>query len=203
MMRNKKTSALVLLLLASCDTQNATGATAATAATAGAGVAGDSGAAGNAGAKDDKPLSKPDDPATAAGGAAPVKFNSLSDCLQTCEGGGMIPTNRETCRLNCDTAYGAASAGTAAGSADPVGQAATCLSRCYNADASTDECANSCKTMASKAASPPASDVLDRLGTCVRTCHADKSVLPTNRATCELNCTQTARVAGPAQAATK
>ena len=57
--------------------------------------------------------------------------------------------------------------------------------------------------MASKAASPPASDVLDRLGTCVRTCHADKSVLPTNRATCELICTQAARVSGPAQPATR
>ncbi len=185
----------LVLLLSACDAQNATGATAATAANVDK--------AGAASASADKPLSKAGDPATAAGGSGPVKFNSLSDCLQTCEGGDMIPTNRETCRLNCDTAYGAQPAGTAAGSADPVGQAAACLSRCYATDAGTDDCGNSCKAMASKAASPPASDVLDRLGTCVRTCHADKSVLPTNRATCELNCTQTARIAGPAQPATK
>jgi hypothetical protein len=190
--------ALVLLLSGACDAQNATSATAATAATAG-----NAGGAGAAGAKDDKPLSKPDDPATAAGATGPVKFNSLSDCLQTCEGGDMIPTNRETCRLNCDTAYGAQPAGNAAGSADPVGKAATCFARCSAADAAKDDCANSCKTLASQASSPPPSDVLDRLGTCIQTCHADKSVLPTNRATCELNCTQAARVVGPAQPATK
>lgn len=197
----RKMCALVLLLSASCDAQNATSATAATAATAG--NAGGAGGAGVASASDDKPLSKPDDAATAAGGAGPVKFNSLSDCLQTCEGGDKIPTNRETCRLNCDTAYGAQPAGTAAGGADPVGKAATCFGRCFAAGAATDDCANSCKAMASQASSPPASDVLDRLGTCIRTCHSDTSVLPTNRATCELNCTQAARVVGPAQPATK
>lgn len=188
----RKVCAILLLLSASCDAQNPTGAKAATAGTA-----------GNAGAKDDKPQSGPEAPSIAAGGAEPVKFNSLSECLQTCEGGDMIPTNRETCRLNCDSVYGAQVAGAAAGGADPVGQAATCLGRCYATDAAADDCADSCKTMASKAAFPPASDVLDRLGTCIRTCHADKSVLPTNRATCELNCAQNARVAGPAQPATK
>ncbi len=194
----RKVCAILLLLSAACDAQNPTGATAATAATAG-----NVGNAGAAGAKDDKPQSRPEAPSTAAGGADPVKFNSLSGCLQTCEGGDMIPTNRETCRLNCDTVYGAQVAGAAAGGADPVGQAATCLGRCYATDGVADDCANSCKTVASKAAFPPASDVLDRLGTCIRTCHADKSVLPTNRATCELNCAQNAHVAGPAQPAAK
>lgn len=188
---------LVLFLSAACDAQPASSATAATAATPAT-----AGNAGTAGAKDDKPLSKPDEPATPAGGGAPVKFSSLSECLETCEGGNKIPTNRETCRLNCDGAYGAQPADTAAGGSDPVGQAATCMGRCYAGDAAvTDECANNCKTMASKAAAPPAADVLDRLGTCVRTCNADKSVIPTNRATCELNCTQAARVVGPAQPA--
>lgn len=184
----------LILLLSACDAQNATGATAAPAATAGN---------AGAGAKDDAPASKSDAPATAAGEAAPVKFNSLSECLQTCEGGNKIPTNRETCRLNCDAVYGAQPADAAAGGTDPVGQAATCMGRCYTTDTASDDCANDCKTMAGKAAAAPAPDVLERLGTCVRTCHADKSVRPTNRATCELNCTQTARVAGPAQPATK
>jgi hypothetical protein len=190
--------ALVLLLSASCDTQNAAGATAAKAATAPA-----ADKAGASGAKDDQLPSKADDPATAAGGTAPVKFNSLSDCLQTCEDGHRIPTNRETCRLNCDASYGAQPTSTAAGGADPVSEAATCLGRCYAVDGATEDCATSCKTLASHAAPAPASDVLDRLGTCIRTCHADKSVLPTNRATCDLNCTQAARIAGPARPATK
>lgn len=112
----------------------------------------------------------------------------------------MIPTNRETCRLNCDTAYGAQPAAAATG-ADPVGQAASCMRRCYVADTSTEECASSCKTVAARTTPGPAPDVLDRLGTCIRTCHLDKAVSPTNLATCELNCTQTARVAGPAPAA--
>ena len=193
--------ALILLLSASCDAQNATGATAATAATAA--PAGNAGNVGNAGTNEDRPPSKADDAPAVAGAAGPVEFNSLSECLQTCEGGDKIPTNRETCRLNCDTAYGAQPAGAGAGSADPVGQAATCMGRCYAAGTTTDDCAKECKSMAGKAAAPPASDVLDRLETCVRTCHSDKSVLPTNRATCELNCTQAARVAGPAQPAPK
>lgn len=133
----------------------------------------------------------------AADGA--VKFDSLSSCLQSCEGGNKIPTNRETCRLNCDAAYGAP-AGTPGGDkiADPVGTATSCLGRCYSGEATPDPCAMDCKSAAAATPSAPAAAVLDQLGVCVRSCHADNSVLPTNRATCELNCAQSARVAGPA-----
>lgn len=188
-----------LTLSAACDAQDQAAATAATAPAK----------SDNGGSKTDGPASGDatkgsGDPAPAAGtaGPAPLKFSGLSDCLRSCEAADVIPTNRETCRLNCDTVYGAqppvAGGGT---NADPVGQAATCFGRCYATPASGDTCASSCKDIASKAASPPAADVVERLGTCVRTCHVDKSVLPTNRATCELNCTQAARVAGPAQPA--
>lgn len=179
-----------LMLSAACDAQDRAAATAATAP-----------------ARSDKTDSKTDTPASGGGNAAtpsaspaPVKFASLSECLTSCEVGDVIPTNRETCRLNCDNAYGAPAPDAAGGpNADPVGEAATCMGRCYAADTTADGCAVSCKGLASKAASPPAADVLERLGTCIRTCHVDKSVLPTNRATCELNCSQLARVAGPAQ----
>lgn len=183
-----------LALTAACDAQDQAAATAATAPAK----------SGDAPARTDAPT-KSGAGATAAAGPADAasdtpKFSGLSDCLRSCEVADVIPTNRETCRLNCDTAYGAqAPAGAGGANTDPVGQAASCMGRCYAADASGDGCATSCKDVASKASSPPSADTLDRLGTCIRTCHADKSVLPTNRATCELNCSQAARVAGPAQ----
>lgn len=130
---------------------------------------------------------------------APVTFKSLSECLETCEAPGMIPTNRETCKLNCDNAYGAQPTNGGGANADVVGVAATCLGRCYASDASPDACAGGCKTAAAAAPTAPASAVLDSLGTCIQACHADKKLRPTNEATCELNCTQLARVAGPAQ----
>jgi hypothetical protein len=152
------------------------------------------------------PSSTPDakttaEPGTPGGGE--VKFAGLSDCLQSCEVGDKIPTNRETCKLNCDAAYGAdARADPGAGGGDktdPVGTASTCLGRCYAAGSAQDTCADGCKTAAAAAPSAPSAAVLDRLSVCVRTCHADKAVLATNRATCELNCAQAARVVGPAQ----
>lgn len=141
-------------------------------------------------------------PAAAAqdkpGAAASGPFSSLSECLSSCDRADMIPTNQATCRLNCDTAYGASATGLQAGAAspdpDPIARAGECLGTCYAGSSSPEACAGTCKTSAAGVASPPATDVLDRLDTCIRTCHADKTVLPTNRRTCELNCTQRARV---------
>jgi len=133
--------------------------------------------------------------------APPAKFASLSACLETCEAPGMIETNRATCKLNCDGSYGAQPSPAGTVDADPVGTAATCMGRCYSAGSAPEACASDCKKRASEASSAPAAGELDTLDTCVRTCHADKSVRPTNQATCELNCTQAARVAGPAPTA--
>lgn len=138
---------------------------------------------------------------TKAASDAPVTFKSLSECLETCEAPGMIPTNRETCKLNCDTAYGAQPATAGSVNADVVGTAAACYGRCYAADAPSDACASGCKTAAAAAEVAPTSAVLDSLGACIQACQADKKLRPTNEATCELNCTQLARVAGPARPA--
>ena len=138
-----------------------------------------------------------DSPPPKAVADAPVTFKSLSECLETCDAPGMIPTNRETCKLNCDTAYGVQPA--TGDGADVIGMAATCLGRCYASDASEDACAGGCKTAAAAAPTAPTSVVLDSLGTCIQTCNADKKLRPTNEATCELNCAQLARVAGTAQ----
>lgn len=182
---NRFLCAFVALLLAgACDAQNPSAVT----------------AAPTSAKKDDPSPSKSESPGAGAAVDAAPKFSGLSDCLRSCEVADVIPTNRETCRLNCDASYGAQPVVAAPGS-DPVGQAASCMGRCYAADTTSEDCATSCKTVAAKASPTAAADVLDRLGTCVRTCHIDKSVLPTNRATCELNCTQTARVAGPGQPA--
>lgn len=126
----------------------------------------------------------------------PATFNSLSECLASCERGDVIPTNRETCRLSCDNAYGADAGARGAGvAADPIGRAAECLGKCHGGSEGPDACAAACKSAAAGGSSPPPADVIDRLGACVETCHADPSVRPTNRKTCELNCAQAARVA--------
>lgn len=130
------------------------------------------------------------------GAAPPPRFNSLSECLSSCERADAIPTNRETCRLNCDTAYGADAGGSRTAVADDaIGEAASCLGRCYAASGPQDECASGCKAAAARAPSSPAADVLDRLQACIGTCPVDNA-RPTNRETCELNCAQAARVAG-------
>lgn len=143
----------------------------------------------------------PGAPAAAAqgnpGAAAPGTFASLSECLASCDRPDMIPTNQATCRLNCDTAYGASAPGRRAGVADPgpVARAGECLGTCYAGSSAPEACASTCKATAAGVAAAPAAAVLDNLDTCIRTCHADKTMIPTNRRTCELNCTERARVA--------
>lgn len=124
--------------------------------------------------------------------ASEGRFSSLSECLSSCEKTETIPTNRETCRLNCDTAYGAAARATVP-KEDAIARVASCFGRCQGAEGAPDECAKSCKATAGQADSPPAPAVLDRLDTCIAGCYADKDIRPTDRATCELNCAQVAR----------
>lgn len=130
--------------------------------------------------------------------AADGKFDGLSSCLLSCEAADKIPTNRATCKLNCDASYGAQAGEASAKNSDLVDTAVSCLGRCYSGEASPEVCATACKSTAAAGQNAPAAAVLDTLSTCVQTCHADKKALPTNRATCELNCAQAARVAGPA-----
>jgi len=113
-------------------------------------------------------------------------FESLSPCLRSCS---PPPATART--------LSASASGPRAGAADldAVTRAGECLGTCYGGSSSPDTCARGCKATATGDATPLAADVLDRLDTCIRTCHADTQVLPTNRKTCELNCTQRARVA--------
>jgi hypothetical protein len=122
-------------------------------------------------------------------------FASLSDCLGSCDQDDASKTDRATCRLNCETAYsGDHRVGATARTDDVLARAAECLGRCQGtSDAHT--CESACKTTAGGDPAPPATGVLDQLAGCVQACHLEKDVKPTDRATCELNCTQAARVA--------
>jgi hypothetical protein len=123
-------------------------------------------------------------------------FGSLSECLGSCDGADASATDRKTCRLNCETAYGAEARGVAntAANDDPIAQATGCLSRCYGGAGTGESCASACKTTAAAVASPPPTEVLVQLDACVKGCEADTHVRDTDRATCELNCAQVARV---------
>ncbi|PCC70167.1 hypothetical protein SAMN02745121_03512 [Nannocystis exedens] len=141
--------------------------------------------------------------AAAVGSASGVgTFASLSDCLTSCDD-IQAPTDRKTCRLNCDTAYGAEARGTAeATENDAIARITSCLGRC-NSSQDSESCANSCQSMAAQADFSPPTEVLTKLASCVKLCHTDKGVRATDQATCELNCAQVARVEStpPPQAA--
>jgi len=126
--------------------------------------------------------------------AAPGTFATLSECIDSCGDAKLTPTDRATCRLNCDTAFRPKLGGDAApADANPVAQAAECLGRCYAAGGTLGPCTAACKASAAGLAAPPAPELIDALDACVRTCHGDKAAQPTDRKTCELNCAQTTR----------
>lgn len=120
-------------------------------------------------------------------------FASLSECLTSCDD-ITAATDRKTCRLNCDTAYGAEARGAAEPTEDDaIARITSCLGSC-NGSQDGESCADSCNTMVDQADSSPPTEVLTRLSSCVKLCHTGKGVRPTDQATCELNCAQVARV---------
>jgi len=125
------------------------------------------------------------------------------DCLLRCDGAKMSRADKAKCRYECEdpvsSAPGAGSQPTAANDPDPVGSAVGCLKRCPPQDKHTGGCADACKDIAAASPVAPSAAVLDELATCVSTCQHDAHLSETNRATCELNCAETARVAGPAR----
>lgn len=164
---------------------------------------------GAAPAKDGHHGAAKPDAAAVGGDAVAGTYSSLSECLQACDHEKVIETNRATCRLNCDSSYGApatalapvAGGTTPAGGAvatDPVEQAVTCMGGCYSKSGGvTNSCVETCKATASATANAPGGNALDQLGGCMSACYSDNKLTETNRATCELNCAQAARVTGP------
>lgn len=125
------------------------------------------------------------------------------DCLLRCDGARMSRADKARCRYDCeepiDAAPGAGARPTAADDPDPVGSAVSCLGRCAPRDPQGGGCAEACKDTAAASSVAPSAAVLDELVTCVSACQRDAHLSATNRATCELTCAETARVAGPAR----
>lgn len=120
-------------------------------------------------------------------------FATLSECLTSCDD-IRAATDRKTCRLNCDTAYGAEARGAVEPTEnDAIARITSCLGSC-NGSQDSESCANSCSTMADQADFSPPAEVLTKLSSCVKLCHTGKGVRATDQATCELNCAQVARV---------
>jgi len=185
---------ITVLIFSACDPQNEPGTPGGP--DAGKKVDAASGTKQAAGAAKTEAASPAVDP-------APGAVHNLSSCIGTCEDPKTTPTDRATCRLNCENSYGyKPGAAAAEGPGDPVGDAVGCLGRCHMlGGAALGTCTAGCKAVAAAAPVAPAPASLDELSTCLGICHADKHALPTNRATCELTCAQAARVAGPAQPA--
>jgi hypothetical protein len=160
-----------------------------------------------AAARDVKVVGPP--PTSSAVGAAESRPDNgdnrggFVNCLLACDAAKMSHTDKAACRYNCEDVTGpppgARAEPTAANDTDPVASVVGCMSRCSTAGEPADACMSGCKTaVAASPACPPAA-VLDELGTCIGACHKGKHTRETNLATCELNCAETARVAGPAQ----
>jgi len=123
---------------------------------------------------------------------------AFSRCLIGCEDGKMTHAVRAACRYNCEKSDAPAADGALVDS-DPVEYVVSCMGRCYTGGKRSETCTSACKSAVAALPATPSAAVLDRLGTCIDACHAGKHLSETDRATCGLNCTQVARVAGPAQ----
>ena len=126
---------------------------------------------------------------------------AFSSCLIGCE--DAKHADRAACRFNCERSPAPGSAvATAVVDSDPVEYVVGCMDRCYSDGKRSETCTGACKSAVAALPETPSAAVLDSLGTCLDACHASKHVSETDRATCGLNCTQVARVAGPAQPVT-
>ena len=127
---------------------------------------------------------------------------AYSSCLLGCDDAKVPHADKAKCRVNCEgsAASTPASAGAAIVNSDPVEYVVGCMGRCYSDGKRSETCTSACKVAVAALPAAPSAGVLDTLGTCLDACHVGKNVSETNRATCGLNCTQAARVAGPAPA---
>jgi hypothetical protein len=146
-----------------------------------------------------------DPPVAGAANPAPVADapSAFVSCLLACDAGRMSHAQRATCRYNCEGPADGGGSGPPSGGVetDPVASVARCMGRCPANGG--EPCMRACKDAVVASPATPSAAALDELGTCIASCHADKQMSATNLATCELNCAETARVAGPAQGAGK
>lgn len=148
------------------------------------------------------PASAPDAPASAPEAPASVASESgeFARCLLGCDAAKLNHADKAACRFNCEGPRapepGVEAGPGAAIDSDPVAAVVRCMSRCTGKDAGA--CRNTCKAAVPVSPATPAPAVLDELAICMGDCHAGSATSETNRATCELNCADLARIAGPA-----
>jgi hypothetical protein len=149
--------------------------------------------------RDGPPLVVDPRPGTAAG---PDDRAAYSSCLLGCDDATVARADKAACRMNCEQPADSVPSRTSATAvdSDPVEYVAGCMGRCYSDGKRSESCSSACKTAVAGMPAAPTAGVLDTLGTCLDTCHTGKQASETNQATCALNCTQSARVAGPAPA---
>lgn len=113
----------------------------------------------------------------------------LSACRDRCAGEKLSATDRATCRLDCDNSYRE----TPTPAVNPgVTLAVRCIGDCRAAKPGTDDgaaCISACRDSAGNVL--PAG-VFDTLTSCVTSCQADAALGEDDRATCRLQCAQTA-----------
>lgn len=152
------------------------------------------------------PVGAPTAPAAPSAPAAPTVTSVTSavrsgfvDCLLRCDEAKMGHAEKATCRYNCEGVAPGVPAGVGdpgASDTDPVGSVVRCLGGCSG---KAGTCVTACKDAVHTSLTAPSRAVLDELGTCVVACHTGKHPTETNVSTCELNCAEAARVAGPGQ----
>ena len=124
---------------------------------------------------------------------------AYSSCLRGCDDAKVAHADKATCRFNCEQPSPAPTTTTAV-DADPVETVVRCMSGCYGDGKRSEPCSSACTHAVAGLPATPSAQVLASLGTCLDACHVDRHISETDRATCELNCSQAARVAGPASA---
>ena len=183
-------SVAVFLLLLACDEPVESGA------------APQAGKAATAASQDVPPVVVDPRPGAAAEAAVPEDRASYSSCLLGCDDARVARADKAACRMNCEQPADSVPSRTTATAveSDPVEYVVACMGRCYSDGKRSETCTSACKSAVMALPATQSAGVLDTLGTCLDACHVGKQVSETNRATCSLNCTQAARVAGPAPA---
>ena len=126
---------------------------------------------------------------------------AYSSCLRGCDDAKVAHADKATCRFNCEQpSPSPTGAAATAVDADPVETVVRCMSGCYGDGKRSEPCSSACTHAVAGLPATPSAQVLASLGTCLDACHVDRHISETDRATCELNCSQAARVAGPAPA---
>jgi hypothetical protein len=127
-------------------------------------------------------------------------LGGFADCLLRCDAPGLTRTARAECRYRCEDIDGPREvAAPSAVDVDPVEATMHCMARCPSRGEQSVACLDACEHLGADSPMAPSAAVLDELGVCITACGLERPLKPTDRSTCELNCAEVARTAGPAR----